>query len=75
LGGLRGGADDRVGPRGWHCQAFARWHGTLVFGAGRRYLAWWMRGLGRPSPFFDPSSATLCEQHVLSLEERATLNG
>ena len=45
----------------------------LVFGAGRRYLAWWLRGLGRPSPFFDASGATMCEQIVLTAEERAAL--
>jgi Family of unknown function (DUF6151) len=45
----------------------------LVFSAGRRYLAWWLRGLGRPSPFFDRDGATLCEQTVLTLEERAAL--
>jgi Family of unknown function (DUF6151) len=45
----------------------------LVFSAGRRYLAWWLRGLARPSPFFDPSGATLCEQIVLTTEERAAL--
>ncbi|HEX8789837.1 MAG TPA: DUF6151 family protein [Polyangiaceae bacterium] len=47
----------------------------LILGAGRRYLAWWMRGLGRPSPFFDASRAMLCEQQVLTADERATLNG
>jgi hypothetical protein len=45
----------------------------LVFSAGRRYLAWWLRDLARPSPFFDPSGGTLCEQVVLTSEERAAL--
>jgi hypothetical protein len=46
---------------------------SLVFTAGGRYLSWWLRGLARPSPFFDPSGATLCEQVVLTTEERAAL--
>lgn len=46
---------------------------SLVFRAGGRYLAWWLRGLRRPSPFFDASGAPLCEQIVLTTEERAAL--
>jgi hypothetical protein len=37
-------------------------------------LGWWVRGLGRPSPFFDDrTNALRCAPRVLTLSERAAL--
>jgi len=37
-----------------------------------RLLGWWLRGLGRPNPFFDDhSNAPLCAPRVLTPSERA----
>lgn len=39
-----------------------------------RILGWWLRGLGRPSPFFDEhTKAPLSVPRVLTASERATL--
>ena len=39
-----------------------------------KVLGWWMRGLGRPNPFFDArTGAPLTVPRVISLEERAAL--
>jgi hypothetical protein len=39
-----------------------------------KILCWWLRGLGRPSPFFDPKTGAPCAQpKILSRAERAAL--
>src|SRR5215469_2885037 len=39
-----------------------------------RILGWWLRGLGRPTPFFDDdTNAPLCVPRVLTPSERAAL--
>jgi hypothetical protein len=39
-------------------------------------LGWWMRGLGRPNPFFDGrTNRPLCAPHVVTPAERAALDG
>jgi hypothetical protein len=41
-----------------------------------RILGWWLRGLGRPTPFFDDhTNAPLCVPRVLTPSERAALLG
>ena len=41
-----------------------------------KLLSWWMRGLGRPNPFFDESTRyPRAEPRILTASERATLNG
>jgi len=41
---------------------------------GSRLLGWWLRGLGRPNPFFDAQTkAPLSEPHVLTSSERGSL--
>ncbi len=41
---------------------------------GSKMLGWWLRGLGRPSPFFDDrTNAPLCAPRVLRPSERAAL--
>jgi hypothetical protein len=35
-------------------------------------LGWWLRGLGRPNPFFDDTNAPLSAPRVLAPSERAT---
>jgi hypothetical protein len=38
-------------------------------------LGWWLRGLGRPNPFFDPlTDAPISAPHVMTPGERATLD-
>jgi hypothetical protein len=39
-----------------------------------RILGWWLRGIGRPSPFFDDhANAPLCAPRILTAGERAAL--
>ncbi len=46
-----------------------------VWRFGRVMLGWWTRGLGRPSPFFDPRSrAPRAVPRVLEPDERAALH-
>ena len=41
-----------------------------------KLLGWWLRGLGRPNPFFDArTNAPISKPRVLTLDERALLNG
>ena len=41
-----------------------------------KLLGWWMRGLGRPNPFFDAQThAPLSAPRVFTPRERAALNG
>ena len=41
-----------------------------------KLLGWWLRGLGRPNPFFDArTNAPISEPRVLTPSERALLNG
>jgi hypothetical protein len=36
-------------------------------------IAWWVRGLARPSPFFDDAGSPHAEPRVLTKSERADL--
>jgi hypothetical protein len=48
----------------------------FVFRAAPMFLRWWLRGLARPSPFFDPHRGTPCvEPLVLAADQRAPLDG
>jgi len=41
-----------------------------------RLLGWWLRGLGRPNPFFNAeTNAPISEPRILTPDERALLNG
>jgi len=44
----------------------------LVARRGPTLLGWWLRGLGRPHPFFDHTNAPLSTPRVFTQSERAT---
>lgn len=65
-------ARSRVGgvPEGAHAGAPV----GLLLRISRLMFGWWIRGKGRPSPFFDPGTgAPKVTPHVLSLDERRRL--
>ena len=42
---------------------------------GAKLIGWWLRGLGRPNPFFDEhTGAPLAAPRVFTPSERAVLN-
>jgi hypothetical protein len=46
----------------------------MVFARRVKILGWWLRGLSRPSPFFDPKTGAPCVQpKILSRAEREAL--
>jgi len=47
----------------------------LFAGRAASLFGWWLRGLGRPNPFFDDRGAPRSVARVLTPSERAALNG